>query len=50
MVSDVSKLITTIPAKHEDDKLVETVEKAVINKVIATLKNVVADKKLDIQA
>jgi|688.fasta_scaffold2770062_1 hypothetical protein len=50
MVSDVSKLTPIIAAKHKEDKLVETVEKAVINKVIATLKNAVADKKLDIKA
>ncbi len=50
MVSDVSKITPTVAVKHKEDKLVDTIEKAVINKVIATLKNVVADKKLDIKA
>ena len=50
MVSEIFKLIPIVAAKHKEDKLVEAIEKTVINKVIATLKNVVADKKLDIKA
>jgi hypothetical protein len=50
MVSDVSKIITIIPAKHEDDKLVEAIEKTAVDKVLKTLKNITAEKRLDVKA
>ena len=50
MVSTLPKLIPIIAAKHKEDKLVEAIEKTVVDKVLKTLKNITAEKKLDIKA
>jgi hypothetical protein len=50
MVSEIFKLIPIIAAKHKEDKLVEAVEKTVVDKVLKTLKTITAEKRLDIKA
>lgn len=50
MVSTLSKLIPIVAAKHKEDKLVEAVEKAAVDKVLKTLNDITAEKRLDIKA
>jgi hypothetical protein len=50
MVSEILKLIPIIAAKHKEDKLVEAIEKTAVGKVLKTLKNITAEKRLDIKA
>lgn len=50
MVSTLPKLIPIIAAKHKEDKLVEAIEKTAVDKVLKTLKNITAEKRLDVMA
>jgi len=50
MISTLPKLVPVIAAKHKEDKLVEAIEKTAVDKVLKTLKDITAEKRLDIKA
>jgi len=50
MISTLPKLVPVIAVKHKEDKLVEAVEKAAVDKVLKTLNDITAEKRLDIKA